>query len=86
VLGVPTLDIWPGYADLPHRIDFKPARGQPLQQIFKEVRICSRSCSHATEFCRLQSSCLNSTSPYIRCNLLAVQCLQVLPASMDKSL
>lgn len=37
VLGVPTPEIWPGYADLPHRIDFKPAPGQPLQQVFKQV-------------------------------------------------
>eukprot|EP00775_Hariotina_reticulata_P007724 gene7724-7923_t len=33
-LGVPTVESWPGLADLPHRIDFKPAPGLPFQQIF----------------------------------------------------
>lgn len=37
MLGVPTPEVWPGYADLPHRIDFKPAAGQPLQQVFQQV-------------------------------------------------
>lgn len=37
VLGVPTLESWPGLADLPHRIDFKPAAGQPLEQVFPQV-------------------------------------------------
>jgi hypothetical protein len=37
VLGVPTPETWPGYADLPHRIDFKPAPGQQLQQVFKQA-------------------------------------------------
>jgi hypothetical protein len=38
-LGVPTVQSWPGMADLPHRIDFKPADGQPLQQLFPQVRL-----------------------------------------------
>ncbi|WIA21059.1 hypothetical protein OEZ85_005381 [Tetradesmus obliquus] len=37
VLGVPTVQSWPGMADLPHRIDFKPADGQPLQQLFPQA-------------------------------------------------
>lgn len=37
MLGVPTPEVWPGYANLPHRIDFKPASGQPLQQVFQQV-------------------------------------------------
>lgn len=36
-LGVPTPETWPGYADLPHRIDFKPAAAPPLQNAFKQV-------------------------------------------------
>ncbi|KAF6263279.1 kinase-like domain-containing protein [Scenedesmus sp. NREL 46B-D3] len=36
-LGVPTVQSWPGMADLPHRIDFKPAPGQPLQQLFPQA-------------------------------------------------
>lgn len=37
MLGVPTPEVWPGYANLPHRIDFKPAPGQPLQQVLPQV-------------------------------------------------
>lgn len=39
-LGVPTQSAWPGFADLPHKIDFKPAPGKPLQQVFKQVSVC----------------------------------------------
>eukprot|EP00878_Enallax_costatus_P040606 GHUV01046925.1.p1 GENE.GHUV01046925.1~~GHUV01046925.1.p1 ORF type:complete len:169 (+),score=46.53 GHUV01046925.1:68-508(+) len=36
-LGVPTLQTWPGMADLPNKILFKPAPGQPLEDIFPEA-------------------------------------------------
>jgi len=36
-LGVPTVESWPGLAQLPHRIDFKPAPGLPLKQVFPAV-------------------------------------------------
>ncbi|GBF95530.1 cyclin-dependent kinase-like [Raphidocelis subcapitata] len=37
VLGVPTPEQWPGMADLPHRLDFKPAPGQPLERVFPQA-------------------------------------------------
>jgi hypothetical protein len=43
-LGVPTHETWPGYADLPHRIDFKPAAAPPLRNVFKQVRCCTYMC------------------------------------------
>lgn len=36
-LGVPTLESWPGLADLPNKILFKPVPAQPLEHIFPEV-------------------------------------------------
>lgn len=38
VLGVPTIEQWPGMVGLPHRLDFKPAEGVPLEKVFSQVR------------------------------------------------
>lgn len=59
VLGVPTPQTWPGYADLPHRIDFKPAPGQPLASVFKQVCWLHQSVSKVVLSCNHPSQSLH---------------------------